>query len=410
VASFASAVVALSTPTPEQPYLVERLLTDEEVIAEYMARKAELDVAFEKASLVLQKWAPKLRKTAEYKSHHITGMCVRFRSKFSHTVSPLRVVIAVNVAAKLPPDELDSLKFARLPASVEGVPVKVLEGSFELLAPEAVELRGGTTRPKNPLPFTDPLVGGIPISPPNRPDAYGTLGVEFTDEDDSKIGITCQHVAGNPGAHVDQLGPVSATGADTSRDIGTVGKSVKKRYTHLIDGDVETVDCASVILDTAGGIAFPPETEGWIRGVNQTPPVPLYFSNSRMNAFHKNFRAWKFGSATGRAVIGKIFDTGSLQFDIGGIRYVNNFSVKFDRNADPSLPSTGEFLIPGDSGVVIALEASVNGNRAFVAVGVLFAQLTTNRNIGFACNMRHVIDALQLKIPANRLIDSWAKP
>lgn len=406
--SGAPATVVLSAPTREQPFLVERLLTEAEVAAEYLARQEELDAQFEKASVALKKWGPKLRRTAEFKNHHITGMCLRFRSKFSHTVSPLRVVIAVNVATKFSLDDLKTLNIPELPRSMDEVPVKVLEGGFELIPGSAVQLQGLFTKPKNPIPFTADLVGGVPISPPNLPDAFGTLGVVLQEAAGGWIGVTCQHVAKGSGSRVEQLGPNSAIGAGTSRDIGVVKTAVKKKIAHSVDGDLETVDCASVLLDQTPGIIFPPTSEGWIQGVNQSPPVPLYFSNTRMSAFHKNFHAWKFGSATGEAVTGKIKDTSSLQFDIGNLRYENNFSVVFDRFSVPSLFSTNEFLIPGDSGSIVALEAKVNGARAFVAVGVLFAQLTTNHNVGFACNMRHVIDALQIQVPANRLISSWA--
>ena len=401
-----SATVVLSVPTPEQPYLVERLLTEDEVTAEYLARQEELDAQFEKASAVLKKWAPKLRKTAEFKKHHITGMCLRFRSKFSHTVSPLRVVIAVNVATKFSPCDLEILKIPMLPPSIDGIPVKVLEGTFDLLPAKAVQLRGLFNKPKDPIPFTDELVGGIPIAPPNHPEAFGTLGVVLSDSAGDWLGITCEHVAKRFGSDVEQLGPDNAAGP-TSRRIGTVARAVNKAFNHSVDGDKETIDCASITLDQLPGVTLP-QLGGRIRGVNHSPPVELYYSNTRMESLHKSYKVWKFGSATGEAVKGIIKDTSSLQFDIGNVRYENNFSVVFDRFAIPRMFSTSEFLIPGDSGSIVALEANVNGNRAFVAVGVLFAQLSTNPNIGFACNMRHVIDALKLKIPNGKLISSWA--
>ncbi len=401
-----SATVVLSVPTPEQPYLVERLLTEDEVAAEYLARQEELDAQFEKASAVLKRWAPKLRKTAEFKNHHITGMCLRFRSKFSHTVSPLRVVIAVNVATKFSPRDLDFLHIPMLPRTVDGIPVKVLEGCFCLLPGEAVELRGLFTKPKNPILFTAELVGGIPIAPLNHPEAFGTLGVVLADSAGDWLGITCQHVANGIGSIVEQLGPDNAAGS-TSRRIGTVVRAVKAVHKHSVDQDRETVDCASVTLDQTAGVVLPQGSNGWIRGINQTPPIPLFYSMTRMEAVHKSYTVWKFGSATGEAVQGTILDTNSLQFDIGNVRFENNFSIEFDRFATPAMFSPSEFLIPGDSGSIVALEVQVNGNRAFVAVGVLFARLSTNPNIGFACNMRHVIDALKIDIPTDRLITSW---
>ena len=108
--------VVFSDPTTGQgyqagmPFVIERILAPWEVDIEYQARKEELDKVIEKAQRVLDRWWKKLKKTADYQKHLLKGASVRFRTKFGQVVSPLRVVIAINVAMKLGEDQLKRRK------------------------------------------------------------------------------------------------------------------------------------------------------------------------------------------------------------------------------------------------------------------------------------------------------------
>ncbi len=402
--------VAVSQPTPERPYVIfEQLVTDAEAAQEYLARQPELDLQFERARKALNKWMPKLLKSNEYKQGHITGLSIRFRTRFGQPISPLQVVIAVNVGRKYDPKDLTRLGIAEIPkrTPVDGFPVKVLEGTFELLQTQTGSLlRSGSIKPANPLGFGDPLVGGVPIAPPGSPDSFGTLGVVFSKAGEW-FGLTCHHVV-DSSPTVEQVGPI-ASGVSTTRPIADVIRKVNSD--HFLDGTTETVDCASLEMKQLPAgvpqIVFPDFSSGWIRGVNTSPGqvnVPVFYSTRRVELSDNRFVIWKFGAATGEVVQGRVLDTDTPDHLVNNKRHRNNFTVK-QVNGD-------DFLTPGDSGSIIALEASVGGKPAFIAVGVLFAKIDNSLRVGLACNMNHVIDALGLaaKLPSERLVDTWQRP
>ncbi len=411
-------VVANFQPTPEHPYLIERLLTPEEVAVEYLVRQTELDDQFEKARKALKKWWPSLKKTEDFRRGHITGVSVRYRTRFGRPVSPLQVVIGVNVATKLREEYLNDGEgvLSKLPPSIYGVPVKVVEGCFEFLAPArtASFLAGSTISPKNPLKFTDDLVGGVPIAPPGKPKEFGTLGVVLSATDGSFLGLTCQHVVGNKNKPFDQRGPDTASGQPVTRPIGKVTAAIRKNHTHTKTLTTETIDCA-VLGFSQPPAAFPPivfpPAGRWVQGLShpagQSPVgsvvVPMFFSKTRVKAAHSIFDVYKFGSATGGVLIGRIRDVDNLFFSVNGQGFSNNFTVEH-RDANQ------RFVTPGDSGAILALRAEVSGAPAFVAIGILFAAIDTSGSIGLACNMSQILDGLNPDIPAVQQIISWQRP
>lgn len=401
--------LAASTFSRDRPFVVERLLSPEEVVAEYFARRSELDEQFTSARAALDRWMPELRKSKDCKCGHITGVSVRFRSKFGQTVSPLQVVIGVNVARKFRPEDVQTHGACMLPESVDGIPIKVVEGQFELLSPAAAGTltRSVFSSPTNPLSFLDDLVGGAPIAPAGRPNEFGTLGVVVSAADGSYLGLTCQHVVQNE-FQMDQRGP-DVGSLPTTRSIGTVINRFKSD--HTFQGVSETLDCASIELQQPPGeseqIVFPP-TGNWIRGLSHPanePPstantIPVFYSKARAEMAHSIFPLWKFGSASGQIVKGRIKDVDNSLFVVNGVAFEHNFTVQhFDGNQT--------FATPGDSGAVLGLEAEVQGKPAFVAIGILFAAIQGNSSVGLACNMSHVIDALSLSIPKKLLVDTW---
>lgn len=392
-----------------KPFRIERLLTPEEVWQEYEARKEELDLRVAEAEKALERWMPKLRKTKQYKRGQITGACTRFRTKFGHVVSPLQVVIAINVERKLPLEDLKAEGIAPIQPSFEGIPIKILEGEFELLPTPQANLLRGTRVPQAVLPLTEEITGGVPIAPPSDRIDFGTLGAIVSDSAGTFHGLTCQHVV-QAEARTDQIGPW-----ETYRDLGKVQQRIgPPQQNHQFNGIIESLDCAKIRVEqfaTGQSIVFPPLNETWIRGlshgVNETPSsatvTPIYYATRRMTLIDGIFPLVKFGNGSGHLTRGRIDSVEHLEVRVNGQPFTKNFTVQAAPNRNSA------FAKPGDSGSIVALEAKIDGKDVYVAVGILFAALE-NSSVGLACNMSHVIDALNLDaiIPATRLTNQWS--
>ncbi len=368
------------------------LLTQEEVLKEYLFRQTELDSKIKTAKKALKKLARELRNTDAYLDRHITGFMVRFRTKFGYAVSPLTPVICINVAQKYTPSQLRSLGIPEIPRLFKKVSIKVLEGEFETLSVrEGRFLRGSVLA--SPIDFGKPLVGGVPISKNQQASKYGTLGMLFQEIGQEPVGFTCQHVAGGVTQSIDQIGPSS-----TTRDIGAVESSVLGDCDHL--GVIETLDCAAIRFPNQPGLIFPVQPGAWIRGINIGPeehiPLKMYFSSTRVGVAEMNRPVFKFGAASGVLTQGRISDDDLAEGVIVGDKdFRHNFSIDGDES----------FVQDGDSGSVIAIKKRVAGEIAFVAIGILFARLSNGFKTGIACNMSHVIQKLAGVIP-----NEWMHP
>jgi len=381
---------------------VARILNPHEEWLEYAARQTELEATMERAAETLHDWLTTYRRRRDYPN--ICGASVKLRTKFGHVVSPLEVVIAINVREKLSLEECKARRFKVLDRIGE-FRVKVLEGEFtQIPKSNALFLRGRHTA-RNPLPFTAELVGGIPIANPLRHFAFGTLGLVYS-AGVTQFGITCKHVI-DSGYQVDQLSTEGSL--PVSRTLGHVGAAVgSPTPNHTLDGRTESLDCALVKLSSGDGVLLPP-TGGWIRGLTHqldTEPsaggtIPMYYSKRQILGRDKGAKIWKFGVGTGTITIGRLDTTNHATLDVGGIPHTKNFTVHPYHNRN------GTFVVPGDSGSILAIEAMVDGRRAFIAIGVLFATLVSNMSVGLACNINHVIDALALPIPKRLLKTHW---
>ena len=300
-----------------------------------------------------------------------------------------------------------------MPEVVSGIPVKVIGGSFEFIQDgiDATSLRGGSISPNNPLGFDKDLVGGVPVAPPGLPDAFGTLGVVFSYGGPAFEGISCKHVLRDEGDRVDQRGP-DISGAASTRPIGNVQEVGYGFHTPPTQKG-ESIDCALVKIDPSpiGGlpVSLPTPPGAWIREVNigdGIAPVEMFFSKIRAKADMRGYELWKFGSSTGVRLTGRFGDLNIHEIRIGTDIFKNNFSV-IETNSNP------DFVLPGDSGSIIALRAKHTDDRdIFVAIGLLFAQIAGNNGVGLACNICHVIDKLNPAIPASRKLErnQWTKP
>ncbi len=203
---------------PGKPFVIERLLSPQEVTQEYEARKDKLEPELERARAAAMQLWKLLQKRPD--ASCFTGIAARFRTKFGQPVSPLQVVIAVNVETKHSLDTLHKRNIEPIAPSFKGFRVKVTEGQFELLAggDTGFFLSGGT--PQKPLPFTSAVTGGIPISDPSQTNGFGTLGVVSVSNTEA-IGITAAHIVAGSGIQVDQI-----FNATTKRMVGSIRKAV----------------------------------------------------------------------------------------------------------------------------------------------------------------------------------------
>jgi predicted flap endonuclease-1-like 5' DNA nuclease len=407
-----TAVVAFShvnggSYQPGQPYKIERLLEPAEAAAEHIARLDELEPEFVRARKAIRKFLkePDIKKAID--KGHITGVSARFRTKFGHEVSPLQVVIVVNVAKKLPMETLKKCCLEPITPIYNGIRVKVVEGTFHLITKKGFFLTG-QANPQSPLDFSTAISGGIPIAPSGDLDDFGTLTLVTDIIEGGKqkfIGITCNHVVKSDNAKIHQLGKKTSR----NRHIANVKMTIPPKDRNATKE--ESVDCAYVVpLSGNTNFSLPPSGV-WARGlshsINESPDAStkteILIASRKVNPHDVGFELWKFGSGLGTLIQdGIICNYEEEVYEIDGNKFYGNFSVSL-RNKNAAL-ATG-----GDSGSLLAIRAKVNNKIVFVAVGILFA-LLENKTVGLACNMSEVIKALKLEIPKDRLVEGWDLP
>ncbi len=388
----ASSLVEGQAYKPGMPFRLERLITPVEVGLEYAARRKELDAEFDRARKALRKVRPTLQKRKDFLDGSITGVSVRFRTKFGQVVSPLQVAIVINVNRKRTEKELERLGYEKFEA-IEGVRVKIVEGSFSLLNESASFLKG-LASPKTPISFLDPIVGGAAIAPSGNPLAFGTLGVVAVSVDNKCFGISCQHVVSNSADQIDTDG--------STRLIGNVITSRPPNKDFEKGTTTESLDCSLLefIKNSANPIAIP-SSGNWVHGYSGE----LYLAGRRVNSDELDKPIFKFGVGTGELVEGRI-EALDRDVKINGVPYFNNYSVVLAEDSGRT------FAVPGDSGSVLVVQGLVDGvTPAFIIIGVLFARLDGDNavKVGIACNMSYVVDALKLKntISGLKVAKNW---
>ena len=399
-------VVANFQPTPEHPYLIERLLTPQEVSLEYQLRREELDKGFKQARTALRKWLPSLRKQPQFKRGHITGWSVTFRRSFGHVVSPLQVAIAINVATKFAVDDLEHMKCTALPKSVFGIPIKVLEGSFVFLASalQGVITRASGVTPHDPLPLTAPLIGGVPVAPDSDPTDFGTLGIVVEETTGEVVGVTNFHVI-DSGAAAVKLGPTFSPGSPGGT--APVGKASTTR--RVLGGKsglslAGSVDCAAIILEASIAAAALKNAVRELTHLKHTldpANIPLFYANRPVSNDDTDLPVWKFGARSGIKLKGRIQINAGADVKINGKLFRNIIVVQHDAGNNTFVPA-------GDSGSVMVLQTKVKNRPAFVVAGIFFAQIEGNDSKGIACHFSDVKQALDLRIKTSLLADDWS--
>lgn len=419
---------------PGTPFLIERVLAHEEADLEYQARREELDEEFARARTAIESLLSVYDKATEPASYQqgdpveqqickliqlrqITAISARYRTKFGHPVSPLRVVICINVALKRALDDLSQDDV--LPTEYDGIPIKVVEGTFRTLSGDSGRFLRGSCDPASPIALQEPVVGGVPIAARENRCDFGTLGFAFLAAN-SLLGLTCHHVVKNQSNTIVQLGT-----SHSWRELATVAASIKPNQRNGVPPMIltESVDCALIEVNATDQdssedvepITNPPAgfiwTRGLSHGVNASPPdTPvrkIYLATSTITKGNTDgFPLYKFGNGVGELMQGRVGNTAHgpvwINVDDGRYDFKNNFTVH--RN-----DSGRGFVVGGDSGSIVALRALVNGEEAFVAIGVLFAALD-DETVGLACSMRNVIRALDLRRKLNDpslFVEDW---
>lgn len=115
--------------------------------------------------------------------------------------------------------------------------------------------------------------------------------------------------------------------------------------------------------------------------------LPLYFSTVPASSSMRPHEIWKFGASLGNVVKGRFEDLLFAEYLIEGKLYKNSFTVRHE-------DGNQTFVLPGDSGSIMALLGQVDGKRAFIAIGILYATIAGQSEIAIGCNMSHVLSAL----------------
>lgn len=392
-------------PTPERPYLIERMLTPEEAALEQRLRGDEIKDRMVNAQKVLDKWVPQLKKHPQFKSGHITGWSVGYRRRFGQIVSPLQVVILLNVRCKMKADQIAQRDLADLSDPRDGVAVKILEGEFHYIPASAeatfARVSGGVS-PENPLPLNTPLVGGIPVGPSGNQQDFGTLGVLLTLSNGDTVGLTNQHVL-DAATDVWQLGP--GFPPPTTTNMRPAGVVLGTPQIGNPNGDlVGDVDCAAL---------SPPDEltskllKNSIRGLTHAESdlsdtgLPLFFADRRLELIDTVFPVVKFGGRSGVVREGRILGNANASVVVptrnGNQLFENVMLVQHNENTS--------FVRGGDSGSALVLKAVVSGKPALIVGGLFFGRVS--ESVGVACHFSDVRHALNLKVKSTLLKKEW---
>ncbi len=395
-----SSVFASSEQNEYQPYPLLRIIKDDEILLEKQAREEELawqykraEKAYEKLSKDLNKqWNQKKKKKGKPSKRDVvdygdvTGIEISFRTKFGHVVSPLQYVLIVNVSRKIDNSKLSDRNITPLPSAIDGVPVKVLEGSFEQANQVSEGRLASGIGPKDPPDPDQPIKGGQPVAEIGNADKFGTLGVVIGTKEGVNFGISNKHVTSN------QTIRLTSTG---DQHIGEVIKAVEKESAddHFVDASYFSLQ----IQDELESLPYQ------IKGVNDDTTVDLLIADRVATDTELGFPVYKYGAKTGALLKGRLASV-KAQVNVGG---------KLREGVMKAEKSANTFLMGGDSGSLLLVKARVKNQLIWLVIGIVFAQKIINGipndRIAYICHIKDVIDELGLKsqIPSKRLVKTW---
>ncbi|QDT92339.1 hypothetical protein [Gimesia algae] len=403
-----STVFASSKTNEWQPYPLLRIVEGDEVLQEKEARREELKAQYKKAELAyellnkelkLQKARRKNNKGKSFTKQEkdygdVTGMEIGLRTKYGLLVSPLQYVITVNVSQKKSNDELKQRKIAPLPPAINGTPIKVLEGKFEKVKAADRAILATGSNPGYIPDSGDDVFGGQPIAGKFHPNEFGTLGFVIGGDGEHHLGLSNDHVLKSL-----RIIRVTSTGP---KEIGKVGDQVAEHQT--TDGERRFVDAGYIELNLPDDISSIPFVIKDL--IEDTSSLKFYVADEIVDDSDLDYPVYKFGARTGSLKEGKLASV-KAQVDIEELE--DDFLGGIDETKEGIIKIKNEFVsinAAGDSGAAVVMKPIINGKRAWLVIGLIFAQLVDNDRVAYACHISEALKLLKIrdKIPDHMLL------
>jgi hypothetical protein len=402
-------------------HTLERVATREEVVAEIDQRREELNRQYHAATRAI----PKVRKWIKSGWFGADAGCtIGLRQKFGQVVSPLRYVIEVHVPFKIDAHGLDELPTKgapkgdryRVPPTIDDVLIKVIESkpywTGGLLQTSCAAPKSGVVRLKSDGSLADmstnpaiklsktEFIGGIPVVEANK-DGWGTLGIAFSDTSGRTFGLVNAHFA--DGSMVQPPSKPADLSDIPLWDMGTIppGKKVETNIPGTIGNEKFYVDAALIALNHKR-----PAIENLVHDFGGEP---FLFARTPLRHFHPGSprtdlfaKVFKFGARTLERLEGFVENPEDDSVRSGG-RSIGKV-IRAKRQ------STGTFTVCGDSGsaLISPIYDLKTGAYRFLVVGLCFGGIEGDATRLYASHFSHVIQALDLRIPASQLRDDWA--
>ena len=372
-------------PTVERPFLVEYFPSHWQILEEEWIRKEELSKKRKQAERVLRHNKEKWLKNKE-----VTGLSVGYRTKFGQIVSPLQIVIDIDVNRKyqegdLPRKHRECFKRVAFIRQKEGpfIPVKIRERNY--VSSIAVSSAGNAGTPDHE---SDNITGGIQIAPESDLGSWGTLGIcvpHIAAGISVLVGITNDHVVGAK-TKVRIRNPAGA--GDDSLYFGIVSDTVRN----------SNIDAASIVRIPSSDRSFEP---GIIESGIQLGDSVKYFRHENLtdNIDLRDFQEiFKVGAKTADRLIGSI---AKRRRDLPVPSLGRNFKSVIEVKGVSNSPITAA----GDSGSVLV--GRLKSGNEYVVLGLNFAMSedqTSTFAIPFGRLMTRLkVNGLPLQIPGHLL-------
>jgi hypothetical protein len=372
-------------PTIERPFLVEYFPSHWQILEEEWIRKEELSWRRKQAERVLRHHKKKWLKKRE-----VTGLSVGYRTKFGQIVSPLQIVIDIDVDKKYLKQDLPAEKRACLPSvafidrtSGPFIPVKVRERNY---VNSIAVLSAGTAG--NKFSTANEITGGIQIAPESDVSSWGTLGIcvpHVSNGTTVLVAITNHHVAG---------------GITNVRIRNPAGAGPDSLYFGVVSNTAlnSNIDAASIVNLATNGRKF---NSGIIKSGIDVADSVKYFKNENLTDsidLRKFQEIFKVGAKTGERLIGSIQNRSRPL-------YVKGLTTNFKNVIEVKGISTNPVTDAGDSGSVLV--GRLQSGNEYVVLGLNFA-MSEDRTSTFAIPFGRVItrlkvDGVPLQIPGTFL-------
>lgn len=392
-----------STPIPAKSFP-----SSTQLVAEEEARASALLSDRQRAEAVLNQI-----RDDWWRVPGVVGVNVAYRTKYQQIISPLQIVIMVDVVAKQPRSVLTLQGRYTFPREILGVPVKVRQTRYLSSIARGI----GLSQAIPPARRVQALIGGMAIAASDSPDTWGTLGVCLPDlaapRPGSLVAITNYHVAGDSRS-------ITASRATSLFDGDAHGKVDEKIAPSSVKPS--SVDSASVESAWFDTVAFDKVAFGTVvrsainRFVDASAIAAIDGGVSRefsegilgLVPSHQPFRFLRQSELKQGGSIADISKSGARTGLLKGIITNRGMSIRVPELLDEPFDSVIEvsglddeiMTDAGDSGAVLV--GRYQGEP--VIFGLNFA-MSDNRKRCYAIPFGRVIASLGLQLPSERMID-----